>query len=111
MFAVNPSTGVIMTQEGIARSLQNNLFIFHKNVGVALIALIVLRALYRWRNPPPPEPSHLADWQIKAADATHASFELDLPAGPADLLGTLVNQEGEEFGAYFASVEWLGLIR
>ena len=63
--------GVVMTQDGIERSLQNTLFIFHKNVGVLLLLLIVVRMLYRWRNPPPPEPSHLADWQLKAAAITH----------------------------------------
>lgn len=63
--------GVVMTQEGISRPLQNNLFIFHKNVGVLLLILIVVRLVYRWRNTPPPEPSHLPDWQVKIAGITH----------------------------------------
>ena len=63
--------GVIMTREGIDRSLQNNLFIFHKNVGVLLLLLIVVRILYRWRNAPPAEPAHLPDWQVKVAGLTH----------------------------------------
>lgn len=63
--------GFLMVQQGIGRSLQNTLFIFHKNVGVLLLILIVLRLLYRWRNPPPPEPAHLPAWQTKVAGLTH----------------------------------------
>ena len=48
--------------------------------------------------------------------ATHASFEVDLPAGPAMLRTKLVRAtvaavggaaEPQEHGAYFASVRWL----
>lgn len=63
--------GVIMTREGIPRPLQNTLFIFHKNVGVLLLILIFVRLAYRWKNAPPPEPDHLADWQVKVAGVTH----------------------------------------
>ncbi len=63
--------GFIMIQEGLSRSLQNNLFVFHKNVGVLLLLLVVLRLLYRWRNPAPPEPAHLPAWQAKIAGLTH----------------------------------------
>ena len=63
--------GIIMTQQGIPRPLQNNLFIFHKNVGSLLLMLIFVRLAYRWRNAPPPEPDHLADWQVKIAGLTH----------------------------------------
>lgn len=61
--------GFLMVQQGLPRALQNNLFIFHKNVGVLLLVLIVLRLLYRWRNPPPP--SDLPPWQTKIATFTH----------------------------------------
>ena len=63
--------GMLMVQEGLSRPLQNSLFIFHKNVGVLLLLLIVVRLLYRWRNPAPPEPSHLPAWQVKIAGLTH----------------------------------------
>ncbi|HKK97088.1 MAG TPA: cytochrome b [Marivita sp.] len=63
--------GVVMTQEGLPRPMQNNLFIFHKNIGTLLLVLIVVRLLYRWRNAPPPEPAHLPDWQVKVAGVTH----------------------------------------
>ncbi|MGB3408812.1 MAG: cytochrome b/b6 domain-containing protein [Jannaschia sp.] len=63
--------GFLMIQSGLSRSLQNNLFIFHKNVGVLLLVLIVVRMIYRARNTPPPEPSHLPGWQITVARVNH----------------------------------------
>lgn len=63
--------GVIMIQEGLPRAFQNALFITHKNVGTLLLLLIVIRLIYRWRNAPPPEPSHLPAWQVKIAGVTH----------------------------------------
>lgn len=66
--------GFIMTQDGLPRSLQNNLFIFHKNVGVLLLVLVGVRLLYRWRNPPPPEPAHLPAWQARIARLSHGAL-------------------------------------
>jgi len=63
--------GFLMIQDGLSRPLQNNLFIFHKNIGVLLLLLIIIRLLYRWRNPPPPKPAHLPAWQARIAGATH----------------------------------------
>lgn len=64
--------GFLMIQQGlISRSLQNSLFIFHKNIGVLLLILIIIRIIYRARNAPPPEPAHLPAWQVKVAALTH----------------------------------------
>ncbi|MEL6587004.1 MAG: cytochrome b [Pseudomonadota bacterium] len=63
--------GFLMIQEGLSRSLQNSLYIFHKNTGVLLLVLIVIRIVYRLRNAPPPEPDHLPAWQVKVAGLTH----------------------------------------
>lgn len=65
------AAGLLMVQDGISRPLQNSLFLFHKNVGVLLIILIVIRLIYRWRNAPPPEPEHLSLWQVRIASITH----------------------------------------
>jgi cytochrome b561 len=62
--------GVIMLQEGLARSTQNLLFILHKNGGVILLLLVVLRILWRLATPAPALPAHLPDWQKRAAKAT-----------------------------------------
>jgi len=66
--------GVLMVQPDIGRSLQNTLFIFHKNVGVLLLILIALRLLYRWRNPPAALPADVPAWQRVAAGASHVAI-------------------------------------
>jgi cytochrome b561 len=66
--------GFIMVQPGIDRSLQNALFIYHKNVGVLLFVLVVLRLFVRWRNAPPPKPASVPAWQVRIADATHRAL-------------------------------------
>lgn len=63
--------GFLMIQEDLPKAVQNTLFIFHKNVGVLLLLLIVLRVAVRWRNPPPPLPDHVPAWQARIAGATH----------------------------------------
>ncbi len=66
--------GLIMVQEGLSRSLQNTLFIFHKNFGVVVLLLVIARAIYRWLRPPPPMPDHMPGWQQRIAGATHAAL-------------------------------------
>jgi cytochrome b561 len=59
--------GVIMLQDGLARSTQNLLFILHKNGGVILFMLVVLRILWRLATPAPILPAHVPAWQARAA--------------------------------------------
>lgn len=66
--------GIVMIQEGIPRSLRDALFLFHKNTGVLLFPLILVRLAYRLRHPPPPLPSSLPGWQRRAAGASHAAL-------------------------------------
>ncbi len=63
--------GFLMVREGLDRSFQNFLFISHKNIGVLLLILIVVRLIYRWRNPPELSPVALPKAQEFAAHATH----------------------------------------
>lgn len=63
--------GVLMTQSAIDRDLQNALFIYHKNVGVCLLVMVMLRLVVRWRHPPPAVPGSLPPWQARAAGTTH----------------------------------------
>jgi cytochrome b561 len=74
--------GFVMIQEGLGRTLQNNLFIFHKNVGVLLLVLIAVRIVYRALNPPPPKPAHLPAWQARAASLSHGVLYVLLVAMP-----------------------------
>lgn len=66
--------GVTMIQEGIGRSLQNTLFIFHKNMGVVVLLVVAARLLYRRLSPPPPLPDTLPPAQVRIAKATHAAL-------------------------------------
>jgi cytochrome b561 len=48
--------GVIMLQEGLARPRQDLLFILHKNGGVIIFMLVVLRLMWRLATPAPALP-------------------------------------------------------
>ncbi|OWU68056.1 cytochrome b [Marinibacterium profundimaris] len=63
--------GFIMIQDGLARPVQNTLFVFHKNIGVILFLLVLLRLAYRWLRPPPPVPETLHPLQAMAARVSH----------------------------------------
>jgi len=66
--------GLIMVQQGLDRGLQNALFIYHKNVGVLLFFLVLLRLILRWRNPPPPLPDSVPAWQARIAGLSHRAL-------------------------------------
>ncbi|CAM3584157.1 cytochrome b [Paracoccus nototheniae] len=66
--------GLIMTGEGIGRALQDRLFIFHKNVGSLLIAIVALRVVWRLTHPAPPLPASVGAWQRRAAGLSHLAL-------------------------------------
>jgi cytochrome b561 len=66
--------GVVMVQDGLPRGLQNTLFIFHKNVGVAVLLLMLARLAWRLARPAPPLPDTLPLWQKRVARATHGGL-------------------------------------
>ena len=74
--------GLVMVQQGIARPLQDALFLFHKNTGVLLLGLVALRLVWRWRNPPPPLPATLPPAQARIAGLTHWAIYAALIALP-----------------------------
>lgn len=63
--------GLLMVQDGWSRPVQNTLFIFHKNTGVIVALLVMIRIIYRLRTPPPPLPKEIAPWQRKVSAWTH----------------------------------------
>lgn len=65
------AAGFLMVQQGLPRSLQNTLFIFHKNIGVLVLGLAILRLVLRLRHPAPPLPSNLPAWQRRTAQISH----------------------------------------
>ena len=63
--------GLVMTREGLDRGLQDVLFLFHKNTGVLLVPVILVRIAYRWRHPAPALPLTMPEWQRRIAAASH----------------------------------------
>lgn len=66
--------GFVMVQDGLDRTLQNTLFIFHKNVGVLLLLLVLIRIAYRRRHPPAALPADVPGWQRRIAGLSHAAL-------------------------------------
>ena len=46
----------------------------HKSVGLTILALTLLRLLWRWHSGPPPLPATMPRWQVIFARATHYAF-------------------------------------
>ena len=66
--------GFLMVQSGLDRSLQNALFVFHKNVGVLLLLLVLARIAYRLARPPVPLPPALPAWQHRVSGLVHGAL-------------------------------------
>ncbi|MEM1428873.1 MAG: cytochrome b/b6 domain-containing protein [Pseudomonadota bacterium] len=63
--------GIIMVQDGLPRPVQNSLFIFHKNFGVVVLLLMLMRLAWRLVRPAPPLPPSMPDWQQRVAAISH----------------------------------------
>ena len=58
------------------------LYNLHKSLGVTIIVLVALRLIWRQVTPPPSLPEHMADWEVRAAQATHVLLYLFMIAQP-----------------------------
>ena len=68
------AAGFVMVQEGLPRALQNTLFVAHKNIGLVVLALVLVRLAYRAVNPAPPLPPSVTGWQRTAAGLSHLAL-------------------------------------
>ncbi len=75
----------------------------HKSLGVTILVLVVLRWLWRRRDPPPPLPDAMPPWERRAALAAHRALYVLLVL--AMLAGWLYAS------AAGLSVNWFGLLR
>ena len=66
--------GLMMVQPGWPRAVQNTLFILHKNTGVLLLVLAILRVAIALRHHSAPLPDTLPAWQRRAARASHGAL-------------------------------------
>jgi cytochrome b561 len=96
--------GLVMVQSGLDRSLQNALFLFHKNMGVVLLGLVVVRAVYRWWCPPAPLPESMSALQVRIAGLSHRALYALLFVVP--VAGYVRVKAG---GFPIESLDWLGV--
>lgn len=61
---------------------RDEVFIWHKTLGVVILLVVAARLAYRLKNPPPPFPTGLPDWQRVAAVWNHRLFYALLIAMP-----------------------------
>ncbi len=54
--------------------LKLKVYAWHKWIGLSVLALTMLRLLWRWRSPPPPLPDTIAPWERKLAPVVHWSL-------------------------------------
>lgn len=79
-----------------------SLFVNHRSVGITILALIIFRLLWRWRNPPPPLPEIVPRWQLMASRVSHYSLYGILLIMP--ISGWLMSSAAD------VSVSWFGLV-
>src|SRR5438034_7119024 len=63
----------------------------HKSLGLAILALVLLRLCWCAFNPPPVLPGSMPRWERRAALATHRLFYLLLVLAPLDRKSTRLN--------------------
>ena len=57
-------------------------FALHKSIGITVLALTLLRFLWRWGHPGPPLPAAIPVWRATLARGVHAAFYLMLILQP-----------------------------
>ncbi len=63
-------------------TLKVSLYNWHKTLGLIVLALAVLRLVWRLRHPAPPLPADMPAWERLAAQVTHVALYLFLFAQP-----------------------------
>lgn len=61
---------------------RDEVFLWHKTIGVIILLVVTARLAYRLKNPPPPFPPELAKWERTAATWNHRLFYALLIAMP-----------------------------
>lgn len=85
-----------------------DMYQLHKSLGVTIFLLVIVRLLWRWRNPAPPLPATMPGWERAAAHATHGLLYLMLLAQP--LIGFLQSNAANFPVVWWGSVPLPALI-
>lgn len=73
-------------------------FVLHKSIGLILLALVLLRVLWRLGHRPEPLPPVVPRWQVLLSGATQAALYLLILAVPiTGLLGAMYSRAGLTF--------------
>ena len=73
----------------------------HKSIGVTILALVIVRIMWRlWHQPPPPLPNYSA-WEIKLSNSVHHALYLLMVLLP--LSGVLMAVNG------LYGIQWFGI--
>jgi cytochrome b561 len=78
---------------------RSNLLSMHRSVGLTILALMVLRAVWRWRRPPPPLPASVARVEAGLAHLTHLGLYIIFITMP--LAGYLASAAAGHTGSFF----------
>lgn len=62
--------------------LKLDLFVWHKSIGVTILALVMLRLAWRLGNPPPAPPAAMPRWETKLAAVGHTLLYVLMLAVP-----------------------------
>jgi len=79
------------------------LFANHRSVGITILALVIIRLLWRWRNPAPRLPETMPRWQLTASKISHWSLYGILLVMP--ISGWLMSSAAE------VSVSWFNVVQ
>lgn len=74
--------GVYMTD--IPKGTPDRVFYYnlHKSIGVTTALLVIVRLLWRAKNPPPSLPASMPDWEVQASKISHALLYMCLIVMP-----------------------------
>jgi cytochrome b561 len=95
--------GVGLWMTGLPLGLQKlQVYNWHKSIGIAVLALTVLRLAWRWYSPPPALPGTVAPWERRLAPFAHGMLLALLLAMPVS--GWLMSSSAG------VSVVWFGVL-
>jgi cytochrome b561 len=85
--------------EDMSKPVRASMMFYHKSIGLTVLALTMLRLVWRLMHRPPPDDAALKRWEVSLARATHWAFYFLLLAMP--LTGWLLVSTGGKATSLF----------